>query len=63
MEDIGETIDAMFQDLLKTNELDGFLREHGWAAHPMKKIAPVKFDVPFFPEMVDSRGSTQEVLG
>jgi len=55
MEDIGLTLDAMLQDLLSSNELDNFLRDHGWTAinqipgHPDRAI---RFDVPFIPELM-----------
>ena len=32
MEDISLTLDAMFKDLLTSNELDAFFNEHGWKA-------------------------------
>jgi predicted RNase H-like HicB family nuclease len=55
MEDIGYTLDAMFQDLLTSNELDRFLRDHGWEAVgqiPTQPDRAVRFDVPFIPALV-----------
>lgn len=57
MEDIGDTLELMFEDLLNSNELDKFLGEHGWTmagqipAYPDRAI---KFDVPFIPELMRS---------
>ena len=63
MEDIGLTLDAMFQDLLSNNELDQFLSDRGWTAHgPTEAEADgVRFDVPFIPALVRSHGSTAAV--
>lgn len=63
MEDIGHTLDAMLKDLWRSNELDKFLRSHGWqlaveAPLPSKGI---RFDVPFIPAMVKARG-TQTIV-
>jgi predicted RNase H-like HicB family nuclease len=57
MEDIGETLNAMLQDLLSSNELEKFLRDHGWEAAgpiPRHPDGPVRFDVPFIPAMMGS---------
>ena len=63
MEDISLTLDAMLKDLLKSNELNQFLRERGW-----KLLGPVpelredlRFDVPFFPEMMSPHGSKRTI--
>jgi hypothetical protein len=50
MEDIGDTLDALLQDLLVSNELDQFLRDHGWEALgqiPAQPDDAIRFDVPF----------------
>jgi predicted RNase H-like HicB family nuclease len=50
MEDIGDTLEMLFQDLLSSNELERFLQDHGWEAvgHiPAQLDEPVRFDVPF----------------
>jgi hypothetical protein len=63
MEDINSTLDAMLRDLLETNDLDRFLRSHGWQISgplPMRP-AEVRFDLPFIPQLVDANGS-QRVL-
>ena len=47
---IDEAIQLMLVDLLRDNELDQFLREHGWNAPnvPLQvKPEDVKFDVPW----------------
>ncbi len=54
MEDIGHTLNAMLNDLLKTQDLERFLRDHGWTLvgtvpHPSKGV---RFDVPFIPAMM-----------
>ena len=59
MEDIGHTLDALLKDLLSTNELDRFLRDHGWTTLTAIPNRPedVRFDVPFIPAMMASHGS------
>lgn len=55
MEDIGYTLDAMFQELLISNELETFLRDHGWEAAgqiPTQPDRAVRFDAPFIPALV-----------
>ena len=54
MEDIGHTLDALFKDLLRSNELNRFLRDRGWAPLGPVPSGPedVRFDVPFFPAMM-----------
>lgn len=46
---IGETIQLLFESLLKRGELDAFLRERGW--QPLTPLpsrsARAQFDVPF----------------
>jgi predicted RNase H-like HicB family nuclease len=59
MEDIALTLDAMFKDLLSSNELNKFMREHRWKliesipAHQ----TDIRFDLPFVPVMMGSRDS------
>jgi predicted RNase H-like HicB family nuclease len=54
MEDIGDTLDALFQDLLSSNELEKFLQDHGWtlAGQIPARDEPVRFDVPFSTKMM-----------
>lgn len=55
MEDIAETVNAMFTDLLVSGELDQFLRDRGWGLAgpiPVRK-RDVWFDVPFSMESAD----------
>jgi len=50
MEDIGLTLDALIKELLSTNDLDRFMREHGWKLEPVPKRTKqedVFYDVPF----------------
>ena len=63
MEDIGHTLDALLKDLLGTNELDKFFRDHGWTAlSPIpRRPEDVRFDVPFIPAMMASHGSARPV--
>ena len=54
MEDISLTLDGVLRDLLSSNELDRFLREHGWQAVgpiPTRPEDIRRFDVPFIPAM------------
>jgi len=64
MEDIGHTLDAMLKDLLGSNELDAFLRDHGWkviGSIPVRPTKDVRFDVPFIPAMMGAHGSQRNV--
>jgi hypothetical protein len=58
MEDIGLAINAMLTDLLETNDLENFLRQHGWVAvGPIpRQPGEVRFDVPFIPVPVNASG-------
>ena len=61
MEDTADVLNAIFKDLMKSNELDTFLRDKGWnliGQIPLQR-EDVTFDVPFFfvPEMARSNGS------
>jgi predicted RNase H-like HicB family nuclease len=65
MENIGDTLDAMLKDLLRSNELDKFLRDHGWTAMgqiPARPGKDVRFDVPFIPSMTGSPHGSQGVV-
>src|SRR2546428_230673 len=57
MEDIALTLDDVFKDLLASNELERFLRDHGWTVAGSIPRDPdnVKFDIPFFTAMMGSR--------
>ncbi len=59
MEDIGHTLDAMLKDLLKSNELHTFMRDHGWTTIGQIPAQPksVRFDVPFIPSLMGAHGS------
>lgn len=63
MEDIALTLDAMFRDLLSTNELERFLRDHGWSVSGTipNRQEEVRFDVPFFPAIVREYGSPRQL--
>jgi len=54
MESIGDTLDAVMGELMKSNELPQFLQSHGWALITPLPAKPqdVRFDVPFIPAMV-----------
>ena len=61
MEDIGLTLNGLLADLLASNELNRFLRDHGWVLMgtiPSRR-EDVRFDVPFFPAMV-ADGSSRD---
>ena len=50
MEDIAQTMNAMFNDLLESQELAQFLRARGWkpvGRIPSKPAEAIWFDVPF----------------
>jgi len=52
---INETLQLLFEDLLHDNELEAYLREHGWHANniPIGHVpGDVKFEVPW--EMIMS---------
>lgn len=65
MEDTAEVLNAIFIDLLSSNELDHFLRDHGWTM--MGRVPAhrenIRFDVPFFfvPPVAHSNGSQNYV--
>lgn len=63
MEEISSTLDAMLRNLLKTNDLDRFMREHGWkilGRIPTPK-RDIRFDVPFFTEKMKGHGSQRSL--
>ncbi len=63
MEDIALTLDAMLKDLLESNDLDKFLRDHGWTlvgSIPNRR-EDLHFDLPFFPVMMGSHGSKRNL--
>lgn len=63
-EDIGDTLDLLFRDLLNGQELDGFLRTHGWTREAdLLPIVPEEavFDVPFELLVAGRDGSTTGV--
>jgi hypothetical protein len=63
MEDIGLTLNAVLQDLLRSDELPQFLRDRGWQlVGPMpSRPEEVRFDVPFFPAMMGANGPQREL--
>lgn len=65
MEDTSDVLNAIFHDLLSSNELDRFLREHGWAAvgQITAPLENVRFDVPFLfaPAMAQPNDSPRHV--
>ncbi len=65
MEDTSDVLNAIFHDLLSSNELDRFLRDHGWTAvgHIPERPENVRFDVPFFfaPAMAQPNDSPRHV--
>ena len=58
MESIGETLDAVLSELMKSKELPEFLKTHGWALVSPLPAEPegVRFDVPFLPAMMGANG-------
>jgi hypothetical protein len=63
MEDIALTLDALLKELLSSNELPKFMREHGWSVIGTMPHRPrnVRFDLPFFPAMMGSYGSQRSL--
>jgi hypothetical protein len=66
MEDIALSLDAILKEMLKTNELPRFLREHGWTAvgtipSRPQAIRSVHFDVPFIPAVVSGNDFQREL--
>ena len=63
MTDISWAMETVFEDLLETGDLEKFLRERGWTTQPVctaqARFRKVKFDVPFFPRMVDPSDQAQ----
>jgi predicted RNase H-like HicB family nuclease len=61
MEDTADVLNVVFLDLLKANELNPFLRQHGWniVGGLPRDQENVRFDVPFFfvPQMAQSHDS------
>jgi hypothetical protein len=53
MEEMGITIDALFKELVSTNEFDRFMRDHGWNVigpiPPTDQLENAHFDLPFVP--------------
>jgi hypothetical protein len=45
--------------MMKSDELESFLREHGWKQVGVlpRRPAKVRFDVPFIPEVMRAHGS------
>ena len=49
-EDISDALGLLFRDLLSSNELDSFLRSHGWSRTRVElptEPSEVEFEVPF----------------
>jgi hypothetical protein len=58
---IDETIHLLLTDLFEDNELDRFLREHGWRAPDLPAAAPaeeIQFDIPW--EMMVKQGGQSD---
>jgi hypothetical protein len=62
MEDTADVLNVVFIDLLKANELNPFLQQHGWNIVGGLPRDPknVRFDVPFFfvPQMAQAHDSS-----
>lgn len=54
LDDMAQTLNAMFLDLLASQELTKFLRDRGWKSAAPIPLKPVNlwFDVPFVPKLV-----------
>jgi predicted RNase H-like HicB family nuclease len=63
MEDIALALDAVLKEMLKSNELDRFLKDQGWkllGTVPNQR-QKVRFDVPFIPAVVSRNGFQREL--
>jgi len=62
-EDIAIALDAFLKDLIEADEIDKFLREHGWmSAVPIpRRVEDVRFEVPFYLAMQAGHGSANRV--
>ena len=58
MEDIALTLDALLKELLGSNDLENFMKEHGWSIVGGIPARPrnIRFDLPFFPAMMGAHG-------
>lgn len=63
MEDIALALDAMLNEMLKSNELERFLKDRGWKLVGTVPNRPrkVRFDVPFIPAVVSGNGFQREL--
>jgi len=63
MEDIAHTLNAMFKDLLKSDELARFLRDRGWRLVGKMPSKPVDiwFDVPFVTTTATTAGRDPQI--
>ncbi len=63
MEDIAFTLDAILKDLLSSNELNRFMKEHGWklVGQIPHRQADMRFDLPFIPAIMSSHGSQRNL--
>ncbi len=64
LETIGEAINEVFTDLAKTNEVDDFLREHGWQAVGRRsepRSRTMSFDLPIQTNRVSARDLAEAV--
>ena len=55
MQDVGESVNTIFKDLFESDQLDQFLREHGWQWAGTLPSRPeyIYFDIPFVPSIAD----------
>jgi len=63
MEDIASTLDAIFRDLLSSNELNKFLKDKGWKllGRIPRHTTDMRFDLPIIPAIIDSHGSQRQI--
>ena len=57
MKDIDESINTIFNDLFESDQLDQFLRQHGWTWVDVLPSTPeyIHFDIPFLPSIADPK--------
>jgi predicted RNase H-like HicB family nuclease len=63
MEDIAFALDAMFKELLSSNELNRFMKDHGWKLIDQipRYRADLRFDLPFIPAIINPHGSERSL--
>ena len=64
MEGIGKSINAIFKERFESDQLDQFLREHGWKPAGELPSSPktIYFDIPFLASIAGEKKHHQKML-